>query len=159
MVGTREAKRERLLAYIFLLVFVAILLWFGRSFADLVTQTMDTSFPPTPLIAAGVMLSLAMVVPLAVTFRVSAAAELLRKMREKAGGRGKHVTLQTAGRTLSLYAVAIAATPMFYGMALVFLIGDFTAMLVLLPATAIVGAVGWFVVGRLLKEMRSMFIQ
>jgi hypothetical protein len=155
----REAKRERLVAYIFLLVFVAVLLWFGGSFAELVQLTMDTSFPAAPLIAGAVVLSLLMVVPLTVTFRTSAASNLLQKMREKAKRSGKHVTLQTAGRMASLYTVALAATPMFYGMALVFLIGDFTAMLLLLPATAILAIVGWVVVGRLLEEMRSMFLQ
>jgi hypothetical protein len=48
---------------------------------------------------------------------------------------------------------------MFYGLALIFLVGDFTVMLLLLPATVILAVVGWFVVGRLLEAMRTMFVQ
>jgi hypothetical protein len=154
-----EARKERVLAYIFLLVFVAVLLWFGRTFARLVPLTMDTSFPVLPLVAGAVLLSLATIFPLMSTFKVEAAATLLEKMRAKAGRSGKRVTLQTAGRAFSMYTVALAATPMFYGLALIFLVGDFTVMLLLLPATVILAVVGWVVLGRLLEAMRTMFLQ
>ena len=154
-----DARKERVLAYIFLLVFVAILLWFGRTFARLIPLAMDTSFPVTPLVAGAVILSLATIFPLMSTFRVEEAATLVERMRTKARRSGKRVTLQTAGRTFSMYAVALAATPMFYGLALIFLVGDFTVMLLLLPATAILAVIGWFVVGRLLEAMQTMFIQ
>jgi hypothetical protein len=154
-----EARKERVVAYIFLLVFVAILLWFGRTFASLVPLMMDTTFPVTPLVAGAAILSLATIFPLMSTFRVEAAATLLEKLRAKARRSGKRVTLQTAGRTFSMYTVALAATPMFYGLALIFLVGDFTVMLLLLPATVILAVVGWVVVGRLLEAMRTMFVQ
>ncbi len=154
-----EARKERLMAYVFLLVFVAILLWFGRSFARLVPLTMDTSFPVTPLVGGAVLLSLATIFPLMSTFRVEEAAKLLERLRSKASRSGKRVTLQSVGRTFSMYAVTLAATPMFYGLALIFLVGDFTVMLLLLPATAILAVVGWFVVGRVLEAMRPMFLQ
>ena len=154
-----EARKERVMAYVFLLVFVAILLWFGRTFARLVPLAMDTSFPVTPLVAGAVILSLATVFPLMSTFRAEEAATLLERMRTKAGRRGKRVTLQTAGRAFSMYAIALAATPMFYGLALIFLVGDFTVMLLLLPASVILAVVGWFVVGRVLEAMRTMFLQ
>jgi hypothetical protein len=80
-------------------------------------------------------------------------------MRDKARRSGKLVTMQTAGRSLSIYVVALAATPMFYGLALIFLVGEFRVMLLLLPATLILAVVGWFVVGRLLREMSTMFVQ
>ena len=154
-----EARKERVVAYVFLLVFVGIMLWFGSSFARLVRLTMDTDFPVMPLVTGAVILSLATVFPLMSTFRVEAAANLLEKLREKARRSGKRVTIQSVSRTFSMYAVGVAATPMFYGLALIFLLGDFTVMLLLLPATAILAAVGWFVVGRLLQAMNTMFIQ
>ncbi|MEX2552409.1 MAG: hypothetical protein WD627_05360 [Actinomycetota bacterium] len=154
-----EARKERLKAYTILVLFVAFAVVYGRMAAEAVRLTMDTSLPVAPLIIGAVLLSLATVAPLVVTFRPSAAPELLRKMRDKARRSGKQVTMQTAGRSLSFYVVALAATPMFYGLALIFLIGEFRVMLLLLPATLILAVVGWFVVGRLLQEMSTMFVQ
>jgi hypothetical protein len=154
-----EARKERLKAYAILVVFVAFAVVYGRMAAEAVRLTMDTSLPAAPLIIGAVLLSLATVAPLVVTFRPAAAPELLQKMRDKARRSGKQVTMQTAGRSLSIYVVALAATPMFYGLALIFLIGEFRVMLLLLPATLILAVVGWFVVGRLLREMSTMFVQ
>lgn len=158
-VELERARRERLKAYGLLVLFVGLVMAYGRWVAQTVRLIMDTSFPATPLTIGAVVLSLASVVPLVVTFRQSAAAELLRTMREKAGRSGKRVTLQTAARSLSFYVVALAATPLLYGLALIFLIADFTVMLLLLPATVILAVVGWFLVGRLLQAMRPMFLQ
>lgn len=154
-----EARKERLKAYAILVVFVAFAVVYGRMAAEAVRLTMDTSLPAAPLIIGAVLLSLATVAPLVVTFRPAAAPELLQKMRDKARRSGKQVTMQTAGRSLSIYVVSLAATPMFYGLALIFLIGEFRVMLLLLPATLILAVVGWFVVGRLLREMSTMFVQ
>jgi len=154
-----EARKERLKAYAILVVFVAFAVVYGRMAAEAVRLTMDTSLPAAPLIIGAVLLSLATVAPLVITFRPAAAPELLQKMRDKARRSGKLVTMQTAGRSLSIYVVALAATPMFFGLALIFLIGEFRAMLLLLPATLILAVVGWFVVGRLLREMSTMFVQ
>ena len=154
-----EARKERLKAYAILVVFVAFAVVYGRMAAEAVRLTMDTSLPAAPLIIGAVLLSLATVAPLVITFRPAAAPELLQKMRDKARRSGKLVTMQTAGRSLSIYVVALAATPMFYGLALIFLIGEFRVMLLLLPATLILAVVGWFVVGRLLREMSTMFVQ
>jgi len=154
-----QARKERLKAYAILVAFVAFAVVYGRMAAEAVRLTMDTSLPAAPLIIGAVLLSLATVAPLVVTFRPAAAPELLQKMRDKARRSGKQVTMQTAGRSLSIYVVALAATPMFYGLALIFLIGEFRVMLLLLPATLILAVVGWFVVGRLLREMSTMFVQ
>ena len=154
-----QARKERLKAYAILVGFVAFAIVYGRMAAEAVRLTMDTSLPAAPLIVGAALLSLATVAPLVVTFRPSAAPELLQKMRDKARRSGKQVTMQTAGRSLSIYVVALAATPMFYGLALIFLIGEFRVMLLLLPATLILAVVGWFVVGRLLREMSTMFVQ
>jgi hypothetical protein len=158
-VGMEQARKERLKAYGLLVVFVALVMAYGRTAAQLVRETLDTSVPAAPLIIGAVVLSLLSVAPLLVTFRTSAAAELLEKMREKARRSGKSVTMQTAARSLSMYVVALAATPVLYGVALIYLIGEFKVLLLLLPATIILAVVGWFVVGRLLREMSTMFVQ
>lgn len=154
-----KARKERLKAYALLVVFVALVMTYGRVSAQLLRDLMETSLPAAPLIIGAVLLSLGTVAPLVVTFRPAAAPELLQKMRDKGRRSGKLVTMQTAGRSLSTYVVALAATPMLYGLALIFLIGEFFAMLLLLPATVILAVVGWFVVGRLLREMSTMFLQ
>jgi hypothetical protein len=158
-VEMERARKERLKAYGLLVVFVALVMAYGRTAARLVRDTLDTSAPAAPLIIGAVVISLLTVAPLLVTFRASAAAELLEKMREKARRSGKSVTIQSAARSLSMYVVALAATPVLYGLALIYLIGEFKVMLLLLPATVILAVVGWFVVGRLLREMRTMFVQ
>lgn len=158
-VGMEQARKERLKAYALLVVFVALVMTYGRVSAQLLRDLMETSLPAAPLIIGAVLVSLGTIAPLVVTFRPEAAPDLLRKMRERARRFGKTVTMETAGRSLSMYVVAVAVTPMLYGLALIFLIGEFFAMLLLLPATVILAVVGWFVLGRLLREMSTMFLQ
>lgn len=156
-----QVRTERLKAYVILAVFVAGALAYGRAAARAVTSTLGAagSTTATALITGAVVVSLLTVIPLLTTFKVSEAHNVLENMRQKARKSGKKVTVQSAGRTVSFYAVALAATPMLYGVVLIFLLGQFTAMLLLLPATVILGVVGWFVVGRLMRQMSTLFLK
>lgn len=156
-----KVRAERLKAYAFLVIFVAGALVYGRAAAKAVTSTLGAagSTTATLMIVGAVVVSLLTVVPLLTTFKVSEAPKVLENMREKARKSGKKVTVQSAGRTVSFYAVALAATPMLYGVVLIFLLGQFTAMLLLLPATVILAVVGWFVVGRLMQQMSTLFLK
>ncbi|MGQ0678199.1 MAG: hypothetical protein ACT4OM_00820 [Actinomycetota bacterium] len=154
-----QARKERLKAYFILALFVAATVVYGREAAPLVSSTMDPVLPPDALIIGAVLASLATLIPLVTTFRPTEAGKLLKRMREKSRRSGKQVTMQSAGRNLSFLTASLAVTPMLYGLAVVFLIGEFQAMLILLPAAVLIAVVGWFVLGRLLKEMELHFLR
>lgn len=156
-----QVRAERIKAYGLLVIFVAGALVYGRAAATAVTSTLGAagSTAATAMIIAAVVVSLLTIVPLMTTFKVSEAHNVLENMRKKARRSGKKVTLRSAGRSVSFYAVALAATPMLYGLVLIFLIGQFTAMLLLLPATLILAVVGWFVIGRLMRQMSTLFLK
>ncbi len=152
-----EASRERLKAYGYLLVFVAAVVLYGYLSASILREAATSPLPATPLLTGAVVISLATVVPLVVTFRPSAAENMLATMREKARRTGKTVTFQSVSRTVSLYVAALASTPLLYGVILQFLVGEFRLMLLMLPATAILAAVGWAVLGGFFKELATRF--
>ncbi|MBW3590242.1 MAG: hypothetical protein KY393_00065 [Actinobacteria bacterium] len=155
-----QAFRERIKAYAFFGVFSALAVVYGRIAAPVLEEMLGTAtMPATPLAIAAMLISLGSVIPLVVSFRPAAARQLLENMRDKARKRGKQVTLQSAGRTLSFYVAALASTPIMYGIVLVFLTADFTMMLLLIPASLILAVVGWVILGRLLKEMSTLFLR
>lgn len=154
-----EAGQERLKAYGLLVVFVGLAVLYGRYSAPTIREAAPTSMSPTPLLIGAVLVSLATVVPLVTTFRPSSVDNLLAAMREKARRAGKKVTYRSASRTVSLYVVALAATPVLYGVALLFLIGEFLLLVLLLPAVAILAIVGWFVLGRFFAELGTKFVR
>lgn len=155
-----QALRERIKAYAFFGIFSTLAVVYGRIAAPVLEEMLGTAtMPATPLAIAAVLISLGSVIPLVVSFRPAAARQLLENMRDKARKRGKQVTLQSAGRTLSFYVAALASTPIMYGIVLVFLTADFTLMLLLIPASLILAVVGWVILGRLLKEMSTLFLQ
>lgn len=152
------AKQERLRAYGFLLIFVLAVVVFGYLSAGTIREATISPMPATPLLIGAVAISLATVVPLVVTFRPSAAASMLSTMQERArrsGNRNRKVTLQSAGRTVSMYVAALAGTPALYGLMLQFLVGEFQLLLLLLPASAILAAVGWVVLGRFFRALET----
>jgi hypothetical protein len=154
-----DAARERLKAYGLFVVFVALVVFYGKYTAPSIRQLAPTALPPTPLLIGAVFISLATAIPLVTTFRPSSADNLLAAMREKARRAGKKVTFQSASRTVSLYVVALASTPVLYGVVLLFLIGEFLLLVLLLPAAAILAIVGWFVLGRFFKELSTKFVR
>jgi uncharacterized membrane protein YczE len=155
-----DAARERLKAYGLLVVFVALVVAYGNYSAPTIRQAAPTTtLPPTPLLIGAVLISLATAIPLVTTFRPSSADNLLAAMREKARRAGNKVTFQSASRTASLYVVALASTPVLYGIVLLFLIGEFLLLVLLLPAAAILAIVGWFVLGRFFKELSTKFVR
>lgn len=156
-----EVRRERLKAYIVLAVFVAGALVYGRAAAEAVTSSLGASGRASAMIftIGAIVVSLATLFPLITTFKASQARNVLENMREKARKAGKQVSMQSAGRQVSFYTAALAATPMLYGLVLIFIVGQFTAMLVLVPATLILGVVGWFIIGKLMAEMSTHFLK
>lgn len=154
-----DAGQERLKAYGLLVVFVGLAVLYGNYSAPTIREAAPASVSPTPLLIGAVLVSLATVVPLVTTFRPSSVDNLLAAMREKARRAGKKVTFRSASRTVSLYVVALAATPVLYGVALLFLIGEFLLLVLLLPAVAILAIVGWFVLGRFFKELSTKFVR
>lgn len=149
------ARRERLRAYGFLVVFVLAVVGFGWYSADTVRRATVAPLPAGPLLIGAVVISLATVVPLVVTFRPSAAGPMLATMRERARRSNRNVSLESASRTVSMYVAALAATPLLYGLMLQFLVGEFRLMLLLLPASAILALVGWFVLGRFFVALET----
>ena len=155
-----EAGRERLRAYGYLLVFAVAVVAFGRYSADTVKRATTLSpLPATPLLIGAVVVSLASIAPLVVTFRPSAAGKMVATMREKARRADKTVSFQNACRSASLYVAALSGTPLLYGVMLLFLVGEFQLLMLMLPAAAILGAVGWVVLGRFFKELSSRFLR
>lgn len=155
----QQAFRERIKAYVFLGVFTVLAVIYGGVAAPVLEEILGTAtMPAAPLTIAAVAISLASVIPLVISFRASAARQLLENMRERARKRGKQVTLKTAGRTLSFYVAALASTPIMYGIVLVFLTADFTLMLLLVPAALLLAAVGWVILGKLLREISTLFL-
>lgn len=153
------ASRERLRAYGLLVVFVVAVMIFGYMSAPTIQAASEDPMPATPLLIGALAISLATVGPLVVTFRPSAAHNLLAVMKEKARRTDKKVTYRSASRHVSLYVVALASTPMLYGVALLFLAAEFRLMLLLLPAVGILAAVGWVVLGRFFKAMSTGFVR
>lgn len=155
-----QAYKERIKAYIFFGIFSVLVVIYGRIAAPVLEEMLGTAtMPSMPLAIAAVTISLASIIPLVVSFRPAAAHQLLANMRERARKRGKQVTLQSAGRTLSFYVAALASMPMMYGIVLVFLTANFDLMLLLIPASLILAVVGWVILGRLIKEMSTLFLQ
>ncbi|MEX2588250.1 MAG: hypothetical protein WD602_09725 [Actinomycetota bacterium] len=155
-----QALKERVKAYALFGAFSVLAVIYGRIAAPVLEEMMGTAtLPATPLAAAAVVISLGSIVPLVVSFRPSAARQLLENMRERARKRGKQVTLQSAGRTLSFYVAALASTPIMYGIVLVFLTANFTLMLLLIPAALILAVVGWVILGKLLNEISGLFLR
>lgn len=155
-----QAFKERIKAYALFGAFSLLAVVYGRVAAPVLGEIMGTAtMPAAPLAIAAVVISLGSIIPLVVSFRPAAARQLLENMRERARKRGKQVTLQSAGRTLSFYVAALASTPIMYGIVLVFLTANFTLMLLLVPASLILAIVGWVILGRLLKEMGTLFLR
>lgn len=155
-----QAHRERLKAYAYLVLFVAAGAGFGRLVSDTVSSAAALSpLPAGPLLVGAVAVSLLTVVPLAITFRPSAAASMVSVMREKARRRDRTVSFESVTRTASLYVAGLASTPLLYGLMLEFLTGDFQLLLLLLPAVAILALVGWVVLGRWFREVAALFLR
>lgn len=155
-----QAYRERLRAYGYLVLFVAAGAGFGRLVSDTVSSAAALSpLPAGPLLVGAVAVSLLTAVPLVITFRPAAAPNMIAVMREKARRRDRTVSFQSATRTASLYVVGLASTPLLYGIMLEFLTGDFQLLLLLLPAVAILAAVGWVVLGRWFREAAALFLR
>lgn len=155
----QEANKERIKAYVFFGVFSVLAVIYGRIAAPVLQEMLGSAtMPAEPLVIAAVLISLASLIPLVVTFRPTAARQVLENLRQRARKSGKQVTMQSAGRTLSFYVAALASTPIMYGIVLIFLTGEFTLMLLLIPAAVILAAVGWVILGRLLREMSTLFL-
>lgn len=155
----QEAFKERTRAYVFFGAFSLLAVVYGAVAAPVLEEMLGSAtMPSTPLAIVAVLISLGSIVPLVVSFRVSAARQLLENMRARARKRGKQVTVQSAGRTLSFYVAALASTPIMYGVVLVFLTADFTLMLLLIPAALVLAVVGWVILGNLLREISTLFL-
>lgn len=154
-----EALRERLKAYCYLLAFVVAAVAFGYWSAETIERATVSPLPAGPLLIGAVVVSLATIAPLVVTFRPSAAGTMLSTMREKARQSNKTVSFRSATRTASLYVAALASTPMLYGVMLQFLAGEFRLLLLMVPASAILALVGWVVLGRFFQELSSRFLR
>ena len=154
-----EANRERLKAYGYLVIFAVGVLAFGAYTADMVKRATLSPLPAGPLLFGAVIISLASIAPLVITFRPSAAADMLATMREKARRANRTVSFQSACRTASLYVAALAGTPLLYGVMLLFLVGEFQLLLLMFPAAAILAAVGWVVLGRFFQELNTLFLR
>lgn len=155
------AEKERLKAYGFLLAFAAVFIAFGyaTSRSGLSEVLVPVDLPRTPLMIVTVLLSLALLVPLIVTYKPSAAGKILATMRERARRSGKKVTLQSVSRAVSLSVAGLANTPILLGVMLQFLVGDFEMLLLMLPAAVILAAIGWLVLGRFFPALDSNFIR
>jgi hypothetical protein len=154
------ARKERLKAYGFLLAFAAVFLTFGYAASEAMSEVLvPLDVPRTPLVVGSVVLSFALLIPLFVTYKPSAAGKVLSTMRERARRTGKKVTLQSVSRTVSLSVAALANTPILFGVMLQFLVGDFRMLLFMVPASVIIGAIGWVVLGRFLPALDSGFIR
>ncbi|MEX0789517.1 MAG: hypothetical protein WD178_01935 [Actinomycetota bacterium] len=154
------ANKERLKAYGFLLAFAAVFLTFGYATSETMSEIMvPLNVPPVPLVVAAVLLSFALLIPLIVTYKPSAAGKVLSTLRQRARGTGKKVTLQSVSRTVSLSVAALANTPILFGVMLQFLVGDFRMLLAMVPASLIIAAIGWVVLGRFFPALDSGFIR
>lgn len=155
------AEKERLKAFGFLVAFAAVFIALGyatsRSGMNEVLVPVD--LPRTPLMVATVLLSFALLVPLTVTYKPSAAGKILATMRERARRSGKKVTLQTVSRAVSLSVAGLANTPILFGVMLQFLVGDFRMLLFMIPAAVILAVIGWVVLGRFFPALDSSFIR
>jgi hypothetical protein len=107
------------------------------------------------LTVAAVVVSLASVIPLLVTYRPSAIPKLLELWRYRAARVRKGFSLASASKSVSGFAAALSITPLLYGIMLLVVTGDQIRFLVLIPATLVLAAVGWFVVGRTLKDLQA----
>lgn len=154
-----QARTERLKAYGFLALFAVLAVIYGVLSAPTIRQATPSPPAAAPLLVGAVVVSLATVAPMVLAFRPATVDNLVAGMREKARRSGKPVNMQSASRTVSLYVAALASTPILYGVALLFLVGELQLLLLLLPAAAILAAVGWFVLGRFFRELNSRFVR
>ena len=154
------AEKERLKAYGFLLVFAAVFIAFGYSIAENMKEILvPLGVPRTPLVAGALLVSFALLGPMVVTYKPSAAPKVLSTMRERARRTGRKVTLQTVTRTASLSVAALANVPILIGVMLQFLVGDFELLLYMLPVSLILAVVGWFVLGRFFPALDNGFVR
>ena len=155
------AEKERLQAYGFLLVFAAVFvaLGYATSRSGMNEILVPVDLPRIPLMVATVLLSFALLVPLVVTYKPSSAGKILATMRERGRRSGKKVTIQSVSRAVSLSVAGLANTPILFGVMLQFLVGDFRMLLFMLPAAAILAAIGWVVLGRFFAALESCFIR
>lgn len=155
------AEKERLKAFGFLVAFAAVFIAFGyaTSRSGMNEVLVPVNLPRTPLMVAAVLLSFALLVPLTVTYKPSAAGKILATMRERARRSGNKVTLQTVSRAVSLSVAGLANTPILFGVMLQFLVGDFRMLLFMIPAAVILAAIGWVVLGRFFPALESCFIR
>jgi len=156
-VRLQEASRERFKAYFFLLVFVAAAVLYGYIADAPLREVTVSPMPAMPLVIGAVLISLATIAPMVITFRPSAVGNMIATMREKARRSDKTVTLTSASRTASLYVAALAGTPMLYGVMLQFMVGEFRLLLGMLPFVAILAAVGWVVLDGFFTELQNHF--
>lgn len=154
------ANRERLKAYGFLLAFAAVFIAFGYSVGRNMDEVLvPVGVPRTPLFAGAILASLALLVPMVATYKPSAAPKVLATMRERARRTGKKVTMQSVSRAASLSVAALANTPILFGVMLQFLVSDFRLLLFMLPVSAILAVIGWFVLGRFFPALADGFIR